>query len=154
MVVGAMSNPIFIDVQTDNFRNQVAKVLEECYPFANYSFDRADKDHADFIVHYKVLHTYNNFTSVLAMTVTFTTLGIIPTAVKDNYDLQITVTNRDGREIHKKQYEDYTRTWLHLIFLPFGGTLEYKTNIVLSNMVRASLLHLQFNEALLAAQVP
>ena len=151
---GLISNPVFVPAQTDNFRDQVAQVTMESSPFAKYSFDPAVKDEADLIVHLEVLHTYNNTTSMFAMGVTIVTLGIIPTAIKDNYELVITVKDQDGREIHKKQYQDFTRTWLHLIFLPFVGTMNKNTNKVLSNMVKASYKNLQFNEALLAGPYP
>lgn len=134
---GKHTSPVENIDAKDLFINVVKEVTEESKLFENYTLDRFESRDVDFTIQMDMLNSGDNTKAMLAGCVSGLTLMIIPMAATDNYTLTATLVDHDGNEINEYVYEDYMKTWFHLVLFPFLGTIKKVPLELWGNMIKS-----------------
>lgn len=122
---------------TANLKAIVEEITKESTMFSRYSMDAFDAKNMDYTVKLEVIERAAMGPALAGAIITGLTLYIIPSKVSIAYDLNATVSDRNGAKLKTYELRDGLSMWQGIVFLPFGekDIIETPKNVV-RNMVK------------------
>jgi len=129
------------------------KVLGESGLFSKYSFNNADKQDSDYVLHVDIYNHGNTGAAAASGFITGLTLFIVPSKPVDHYILKAKLTDNADKLISEVTNEDSITTWIGLWFIPAASNTPQKAlSQTLENQLKAALKELVENGKLKYSQ--
>lgn len=128
--------------------NHVRPIIEKAFKntgyFSRVSTDIVDQDKSDYTMEVTVHNYGNGGLGFLSGFISGLTLGIIPGAATDNYQVSIKLIDRSSdAPVATVSNDDAITTWIGIWLLPFAGNTPTEAlETTLNNQVKAAVTHL------------
>lgn len=143
------TNPVEMAAAKTQLQPTIERTLQESQLFSRYTFDEFEKEKTDYAIKvYAYNHGEHGAAAVMGFITGFT-LGVIPSAVTDQYTLVVEASGKDGGKLKDISNNDAVTTWLGLWFIPLmgnspieavSGTLENQLRSALKELVESGAL--------------
>lgn len=135
----------------ETFLPDLEKSLNDMNLFESVTFDEFKKGDVNYTIR---LYCYNNGNvggAAVMGFITGLTLGLIPSAATDNYDLKVEVLDRNNNIIKSYQNKDSVRTWIGLWFIPMmGNTPQEAVFATIDNQIHDAMKEILKNSKAVA----
>lgn len=118
------------------FLSYVKNAFADPQVFSRFTTDGSEAKDMDLMIRIKFTNYGSPGSALVAGLITGLFLGTIPTWVTDHYRLEAVVSDPQGNSLKEYKFEDHVKTWFHLIFLPFSGSVKKVSEKVITNMLR------------------
>jgi hypothetical protein len=122
---------------TANLKGIVEEITKESTLFSRHSMDAFDAKNMDYSVKLELIERADMGPALVGAIITGLSLYIIPSKVSVEYELNATVSDRNGAKLKSYQLKDGLSMWQGIVFLPFGEkSLAETPKRIVGNMVK------------------
>jgi len=129
-------NPVENFEAKQHFESYLETSFNEAGIFSEISTNSIDALDMDLTLEIDFTNYGSHGAATVAGIISGLTFGFIPTWVKDKYRLEAAVLDNQGNQLQQYHYEDHITTYIHLIFIPFAGSMNKAVEKVATNLFR------------------